>query len=117
MSMLTDWVAMISAGATDAAARIYPQIAPDMPTSPYIVYQRVSANSENVLSGATGLINTRLQIDVYAQTYLAALALAAQVDALMGAWAVQNVSNPSQDVFEPDVRLYRVILDYSIWHY
>jgi hypothetical protein len=105
-------------GNTAALTRIYPQIAPDGPvTTPYIVYQRISANSENVLSGSTGLINTRLQIDCYAKTYVDALALAAQVDTLMSGWSVQNVSNPAQDAFEPDVRLHRVILDYSVWHY
>lgn len=113
--LYTQLLALLN-GNTDALARIYPQVAPDAPTTPYIVYQRVSANSENVLSGSTGLINTRVQIDCYATTYVEVQALAAQVDALMSGWSVQNVSNPAQDAFEPDVRLHRVILDYSVWH-
>jgi hypothetical protein len=113
--LYTQLLALLN-GATDADDRIYPQIAPDAPTTPYIVYQRVSSNSENVLSGKTNLINTRLQIDVYSKTYVQAQAIAAQVDALMDGWSVQNVSNPAQDAFEPDVRLHRVILDYSVWH-
>jgi hypothetical protein len=113
--LYTQLLALLN-GATDALTRIYPQVAPDSPIKPYIVYQRVSSNSENVLSGKTTLINTRLQIDCYASTYVEAQALAAQVDALMDGWSVQNVSNPAQDAFEPDVRLHRVILDYSVWH-
>lgn len=115
--MLYTQLLTLLSGATDAGTRIYPQIAPDKPVKPYIVYQRISANSENVLSGKTNLINTRLQIDCYADTYVAAQALAAQVDVLMDGWSVQNVSNPAQDAFEPEVRLHRVILDYSVWHY
>ena len=103
-------------GATDAGTRITAQIADDQPVHPYIVYQRISANSENVMSGATGLINTRLQLDCFADTYVAAQALAKQVDDLMSGWTVQNVSNPAVDAYEPDVRLHRVILDYSVWH-
>jgi hypothetical protein len=115
--LYTQLLALLN-GNTDALTRIYPQIAPDGPvTTPYIVFQRISANSENVLSGKTNLINTRLQIDVYSKTYVEAQAVAAQIDALMDGWSVQNVSNPAQDAFEPDVRLHRVILDYSVWHY
>lgn len=113
--LYTQLLALLN-NATDAGPRIYPQVAPDAPVKPYIVYQRISANSENVLSGKTNLINTRLQMDCYADTYVAAQALAAQVDALMDGWIVQNISNPAQDAFEPDVRLHRVIMDYSIWH-
>lgn len=107
---------LLAAGGTAAAGRIYPLVAPDTPVRPYIVYNRVSANSENVLAGSSGLINTRLQIDVYADAYADAQALAAQVDALMAGWAVQTVSLPAQDIYEQDVKLHRVLLEYSLWH-
>jgi outer membrane murein-binding lipoprotein Lpp len=103
-------------GATDAADRIYPNAAPSKPGRPYIICLRAAANSENVLAGNANLINTRMQIDCYADTYAAVQTLAAQIDALMRGWTLQNVSYPAQDQFEPDVRLHRVILEYSIWH-
>lgn len=102
--------------ATDAADRIYPNIAPDTPGRPYIVYTRVSAADNNNLQGNSGLINTRLQLDVYADTYVAVQALANQVDDLMNGWTLKNISYPAIDQYEPDVRLHRVILDYSVWH-
>lgn len=102
--------------ATPAADRIYPQIAPDAAAPPYIVHQRVSANTENILDGASGLVNTRLQVDVYATTYAQAQAVAAAIDALMAGWEVQNVSVLSQDFYEADAKLHRVATDYSIWH-
>ena len=103
-------------GGTAAGARVYPLTAPDAVPKPYITYQRVSSNSENVLSGSSGLTNTRMQIDVYAMTYAEATSIAAQVDALMSAWSVQNVSITLQDFFEDQVKLFRISHDYSLWH-
>ena len=115
MTIQQQLLALLS-GATAAGTRVYPITAPDGVTKPYLTYQRVSANSENVLSGSTGLVNTRMQIDVYALTYAEAASIAAQVDALMAAWAVQNVSGTSQDFYEDPVKLFRVSSDYSLWH-
>lgn len=115
MSMLEDFTALL-AGATDAGERIYPQVAPDGVTRPFIVYQRINTNTENVLSGSTGLKNTRLQVDVFANTYSQAQQIAAAIESLMSGWATQNVSILSQDFFEDEVKLHRVMTDFSIWH-
>jgi hypothetical protein len=116
MTMTQDLFALLSSGATAAGARVYPVIAPDLVLRPYIVYLRVTSNDENVLSGATGLYNTRIQLDMYADSYAAAQALAAQVDARMAGWIMQNVSLGAQDLYEPDPKLHRVRADYSVWH-
>ncbi|SFB02710.1 Protein of unknown function [Collimonas sp. OK607] len=102
--------------ATPAAERVYPLIAPDAVARPYVIFQRVSANTENILYGSSGLINTRIQLDVYATTYAQAQDIAAAIDGLMAAWNVQNVSVLSQDFYEPDAKLHRASIDYSIWH-
>jgi len=103
-------------GATEAGTRVFPLVAPDGVSRPYIVYQRVAAVSENVLSGDAGLINTRLQIDAFAETYAQAQTVAAAIIALMDGWSVQNVNLMSQDFFEPDTKLHRCSMDFSIWH-
>jgi hypothetical protein len=103
-------------GATNAGARVAPLTGQANWAKPYIVLQRVSFNSENVMSGSTGLANTRVQIDAYGSTYPEVAALAAQIDALMSGWSVQNISGIAQDFYESDVQLFRVALDYSIWH-
>lgn len=103
-------------GATAAGTRVYPITAPDGVAKPYLTYQRVSVTSENVLSGESGLANTRMQIDVYALTYAEAASIAGQIDALMATWDVQNVSGISQDFYEDPVKLFRVSSDYSLWH-
>ena len=109
-------VLTLLSGATAAGARVYPLTAPDGVQKPYITYQRISSNQEVVLSGTSGLTNTRMQIDVYATTYAQATSIAAQVDALMSAWSVQNVSILLQDFFEDQVKLFRISHDYSLWH-
>jgi hypothetical protein len=50
--------------ATAALDRVYPLIAPDAVARPYVIFQRISASTENILSGSSGLINTRIQVDV-----------------------------------------------------
>lgn len=116
MTIQQQLAALITGGLTGVGARFYPLTAPDQVVRPYATYQRVSANSENSLSGNTGLINTRMQIDVYADTYSQAQSIAAQIDALMSGWAVQNTSQGAQDLYEDAVKLHRVNLDFSIWH-
>lgn len=115
MSIQSQLFTLLSGGATLAGARVYPLTAPDVVTKPYITYQRIFSNSENVLSGNSGLTNTRMQIDMYATLYTDVVTLAAQVDALISAWAVKNVSIQAQDFYEDPVKLFRISADYSIW--
>lgn len=98
--------------------RVYPVVAPESPTAPYATYQRVAAVPQNVMAGNGGesLTNTRLQIDVYATTYGEAQAKAEAIKAALRGWAVQNVTNSEQDLYESDVKLHRVMIDISIWH-
>lgn len=102
-----------------ASGGIFPMTAAQNAAPPYLVYQRVAETVENTLAGngTPPIANTRFQIDVWANTYAQAVALAGSVRALMHAWAVQNVLNLENDEYEPDVMLYRVLLDYSVWHY
>jgi hypothetical protein len=115
MSMLESFVTLVS-GATVAGERIYPQVAPDGVVRPFIVYQRINTNTENVLSGSTGLRNTRLQVDVFATTYVQAQQITTAIENLMGSWSTPNVCVVSQDFYEDEVKLYRVMTDFSIWH-
>lgn len=116
MSMIENMVSMLKSGTTDAGIRVYPLSAPDATARPYIIFQRITSNDENVLAGSSGLVNTRMQVDCYADTYASVINLAAQVDALFNAWVTQNVSLGAQDLYESDVKLYRIQADYSIWH-
>jgi hypothetical protein len=105
--------------------KCYPSIAPDHTTPPYLVYTRVASTPENTLADGQPIQQARLQIDIYAQGYAAAQALAGQVEAAM---IGLNNAAPAPDgrgvvmlleldEFEADLKYHRIIHDYSIWHY
>lgn len=100
-----------------AAGGIWAIIAKQGASLPYITYQRITNTTNNVLAGNGNppVENTRIQIDVWGTTYAEAQAIAAAVKAAMLAWAVQNVLLLDYDLYEQDVKIYRVLLEYSIW--
>lgn len=62
------------------ADRAYPVILPQKPELPALTYQRISGGTRvSSHAGDTGLALARIQIDCWAQTYLAAKDLAATV--------------------------------------
>lgn len=96
--------------------RCYPMVAPDSPTCPYIVYQNIANKPEVCLDGNIPISNTRMQIDAYEKTYSGVKTLKASIDAAMLAAAFKNVPLMQQDIYEAEVKLYRVQQDYSIWY-
>lgn len=117
MSMLEELYLLLSINGLSVDGRVYPNSAPDQPIAPYVVYQRIFSNSENVLTGKSGLVNTRVQIDIYDKSFANAQSIFRQLDELMNGWNTQNVSLNSQDFYESDVKLHRVQAEYSIWHF
>lgn len=85
------------------------------PTAPYTVIGRISDIPENTLSSGVIKRNVRLQIDVYAEDYDEAVALQNAIVTVMEAAAFTNVLLLAQDLYDDDVRLHRVLLDYSLW--
>lgn len=68
-------------------------------------------------NGSPPISQCRMQIDVWAKTYAQAQVLSDQVTASMLGWSVQNVQISSRDLYESDVKIYRMSMDYSIWYY
>jgi len=107
------------------ASAVYPGVAPDGTLPPYIVYSRVSSVPENTLDPTQPIQQTRLQVDVYGATYVAAQQLAAAVTAAMlglntaagPPTGVSVVQVLELDQYEGDIKYHRVIQDYSLWHY
>lgn len=86
------------------------------PAYPYIVFQRVVSVDNVALGGRSVMQNTRLQIDVYALSYLQADALATAIDSAFASWALwQNVPIAQQDLYEDSVKAFRISRDYSVW--
>jgi hypothetical protein len=100
--------------------RMYPMVAPDSPTVPFIVYQNITNSPEYTLGNTSPINNTRMQIDCYSDTYGGVKSLVASVQSAMQAAAqaktLVNVPKMSSDLYEAEVKLYRVTQDYSIWY-
>lgn len=96
-------------------AALHPMIAPQGAAYPYATYQRVANTVNNVLNGPPSIDNTRMQIDVWAASYADAQALAQSIITAMQAWDVKNVLVNNYDLYEQDVKVFRVLLEFSIW--
>lgn len=98
-----------------AAGGAFQDIAPQGTQAPYIVWTEIVSTTNNSLDGASNIQNTRVQVDVYAKTQADRRATANAVKTAMAAIANQNVQISSQNQYEQDVKLFRAILDYSVW--
>lgn len=117
MSMQGDFAALVG---PIVGGRVFGSMADAPPATPYITYFRVAVDEDQTLdtNGGTGnAFNTRLQCDVWAMTYPDAQTKAAAVKAALKGWSVENILLAEQDLYEPDTKLHRVMLDISAWHY
>ena len=118
-----------AAVAADVGTRIFPRAMPQDATLPAIVYQLISSNSDDALDGAAGIATALVQVDVYADTHLAANNTAEDVRASLhgftGTMGDETVSalqlaNKIEGYQVPndggDDGVYRVTLDWSITH-
>lgn len=92
--------------------RLYPVAAAENPTYPYGVVAVEGSTPENTLCGRSDLTNYRFRFDVYAKTYAEVVALSPQVMAAMDAFGIPIFE---LDVYEPEIRAMRRIMDFSVW--
>ena len=106
------------------STRIYPDLMPQPPTLPAVVYQMISNNREERHGGQTGDARPRFQITCWASTALAAAAVAVQVRlavmamsgtiaavSVIGAWNAGESRG-----YEPDTKLHYVAIDFFVSH-
>lgn len=85
----------------------------------YVVYTPVFGEPRYDLDGDTGLTKVRLQVDCYSETADGAAAIAR---AVVGAvpqtgWPLHRTGHTEQDLgLEPETRLFRRLLEFSIFH-
>jgi hypothetical protein len=102
---------------TGTSARISPLIKSQNITLPAVTLQRTSTTPTNSLGSIphTGLDQTRVQVDCWADSYAGARALSATCRA-----ALQTAGHPCVgefDAYDPetDPGVYRLTLDFSVW--
>jgi len=110
--------------------RIYPLMAPQNPTKPYVTFQRISGPRLQALGGAAGFGMARIQYDSWADTYTTAQALAAAIRNSFNGFIgkLSDGNSPAslrtvvvrldneRDLFEEDTELFRVTQDYRLTH-
>lgn len=120
MSAESKLVALLSGDSAVSAlvsARVYPLILPQAPTLPAITYSRIAPGAVYSLQGYSNLENPLIQVDCWGSTYAGVKDLATKVKAAMdGASSFKSVVQAERDMYEDDVRLYRVSLDFSVWN-
>ncbi len=104
---------LFSALSSTFSGRLYPMIAPAAVTRPFGVYSRVSDVPTTIHAG--GAHETRIQIDIYAETYAGALSLAANATTAINAAGFSVAEINAMDEYEDDVKLYRVLLEFAFW--
>lgn len=98
-----------------AGGKVYPLVAPEKVAAPFIVYSRIASTPENTLDGGSTIDLVRIQVDTYASTYSACKSLADSVRVQMESGVVKSTMQTDQDLFEPDLKLYRISQDYYVW--
>jgi hypothetical protein len=107
-----------------AAGGAAPSVQIENNTYPYIVYRRLVSPAHNTLSGNGNpvIYQTLFEISSWGYSYSDAVNTAAAVTAAMQGWTisgvpVQNILQHETDLYEPDVKLFRVVQEFSVWHY
>ena len=98
-----------------ASGGAYQDVAAQGTVAPYIVWSEVTSTINNTLQGASNLQNTRVQVDCYATSAGARSTLADAVAVAITAAPFQSVQLTSENLYEQDTKLFRAILDFSIW--
>lgn len=98
---------------SNVVGHCYPITVPEKPDVPYAVFMQVSNTPEVTVENEIPVESSRIQVDVFAKTYSQVQDLADQVrSAMMDLGAIPLSSG---DLYESDVKLYRVTQDFSIW--
>ncbi len=115
------------AGLTDLVkTRIFPLLAPQDITKPFVTFQRISSGRVKNLQGASFTAQTRFQIDCYATSYISARQIAEQLRLALDGWS-DYTANPAIkgsslitdsdfSITETDPKLYRVMMEFLITH-
>jgi len=120
--MIVERLEAVAAVTNLVSSRIYPVILPQTPTYPAIVYEVVTTVRGQSHGGPHNLVQPRVQIDIFAETYEAAWDIEAAVrgalDGFSGALSGKKVWNvfheDSNDLYAQDIKKSRVISDYTV---
>ena len=108
-------------------ASVYPVMAPQDTSAPYVVYTLSNNKRLEVLTGVVGLVETMYEIEVYGATYTETKDLAASIVHLLQTlegsaigttttWIQQVTIENEIDMYEPETRVYRHMIEITIYY-
>ena len=97
--------------------KVFALVIPQGTKLPCISYQRFGGRPANTLSGASGLEEIDLQIDVWARDYDEAKAIAKAVRAAMPSSGPRFSAHliEDQDLYEDGTNYFRVSMEFKVW--
>jgi len=110
------------------STRIYPNPLPENPTYPSIGYQQISDVNHSSHSGSSQLATTRLQLDVWHNTYDAAKTVRDNLKRVLRDYKGTVINGTYTDridriiwdndqvMFDTETRKYHRVIDLLIWH-
>jgi len=114
MSLQTD---IVTALAGVASGKVYPQFVPADVDPPFVVYRIVAKDPLQTLDGTVHQRNSTAVFEAYADSYAAALALAADVrTAIEGSALTQYEDTAPGEDYVPAVDEFMEPVFYGFWH-
>lgn len=114
MSLETSLYAALAA----VTPRVFPDVAPVNTPRPYVTYQQIGGSVVNFAENTMpGVRNAHVQVNVWSDTRIEAMALIASIETAIRAAAAftgSPIGAPVGD-FEPDVNAYGARQDFECW--
>lgn len=104
--------------------RIYPSVAPQNVTAPFVTYRRISAVRRSGFGQDIGIVSARFQLDAIALTYSSMRAVVEQIVLALQRWR-SDLTNPAvietfieneYEIYEDEPDLYHGAVDVIV-HY
>lgn len=110
---------------------IYPEVAPDKAPYPFITYTIISESHDHAMSGATGLAQVTVQLDVWTSTFADRVSVSEAIrnalDGFRGSMGAENLevrncffssrsTSTERELEGKGQPIHRATLDFSIWH-
>lgn len=96
----------VSAVTALVSTRVYPNVLPQNPTLPAVVYQRIDERRETAMGSDPGVVRARVQVSAWAATFTAARGIGEEVRKALQRYRGTPAGSGTEvlDVFIEDIR-------------
>lgn len=110
----------LTTGTSPNLTEVYATLIPQEVSYPAVRYARVSSTREMNFDEVENFVRSVFQVDTYAETPTQALSTADSIKTALNDYQGGNIQETRIDtefeMYEDDVKLYRVMQQFTIWH-